>query len=96
MVVNWQVVASSFVMIFLAELGDKTQLSAFAFASRARSPVSVFLGSSLALVLTTFIAVVLGEIVGRLVPEKLVKVVAGLLFLGFGVWTLVDALRGQS
>jgi putative Ca2+/H+ antiporter (TMEM165/GDT1 family) len=96
MLINWQVVGSSFVMIFLAELGDKTQLSAFAFASRARSPLSVFLGSSLALVLTTFIAVVLGEFVGKLVPEKIVKVVAGLLFLGFGAWTIVEALRGQA
>ena len=94
MALNWQVVASSFVMIFLAELGDKTQLSTFAFASRARSPLSVFLGASAALVLTSFIAVVLGEVVGRLIPEKVVKVAAGLLFLGFGVWTIVDAVRG--
>ena len=94
MAINWQVAASSFVMIFLAELGDKTQLSTFAFASRARSPLSVFIGASVALVLTSFIAVVLGEVVGRLVPEKLVKVVAGLLFVGFGVWTIVEAVRG--
>ncbi len=46
--------------------------------------------------LTTFIAVVLGEVVGKLVPEKIVKVVAGLLFLGFGAWTIVEALRGQA
>ena len=94
MALNWQVVASSFMMIFLAELGDKTQIGTFAFATRVRSPLSVFLGASAALVLTTFIAVVLGEIVGKLIPEKIVKVAAGLLFLGFGVWTIVDAVRG--
>jgi Ca2+/H+ antiporter, TMEM165/GDT1 family len=96
MALNWQVFASSFVMIFLAELGDKTQLSTFAFASRARSPLSVFLGASAALVLTSLMAVGLGELVGKLIPEKIVKVAAGVLFLGFGVWTIVEALRGKS
>jgi Ca2+/H+ antiporter, TMEM165/GDT1 family len=93
MAINLELLGSSFVMIFLAELGDKTQIGAFAFAAQARSPLSVFLGASLALVLTTFIAVVLGEVVGRFIPAKVVKVASGLLFLGFGVWTLVQALR---
>jgi Ca2+/H+ antiporter, TMEM165/GDT1 family len=96
MAFNWQVVGSTFAMIFLAELGDKTQLSAFAFASQARSPLSVFVGSSLALVLSSFVAVVLGGVVGRFVPEKVVKAIAGLLFLGFGVWTLVEAFRVKA
>jgi putative Ca2+/H+ antiporter (TMEM165/GDT1 family) len=93
MALSWQIFTSTFVMIFLAELGDKTQLGTFAFASEARSPLSVFLGASLALVVTSFIAVVLGQVVGRLIPEKVVKLVAGLAFLGFGVWTVVEAVR---
>jgi Ca2+/H+ antiporter, TMEM165/GDT1 family len=92
--INWQVLGSAFLMIFLAELGDKTQLSTFAFASQSKSPLSVFLGASLALVLSSLIGVALGGLIGRFVPERVMKVLAAVVFLGFGVWTLVEAIRG--
>ncbi len=94
MAMNLQTFLSTFVMIFLAELGDKTQISTFAFASETRSPLSVFLGASLALVCTSFLGVVLGGLVGRFVPERIMKFVAAFVFLGFGVWTLAQAIRG--
>ena len=92
--INWQVIGSAFLMIFLAELGDKTQLSTFAFASQSKSPLSVFLGASLALVLSSLIGVALGGLIGRFVPERVMKVLAAVVFLGFGVWTLVEAIKG--
>jgi putative Ca2+/H+ antiporter (TMEM165/GDT1 family) len=92
--INWQVLGSAFLMIFLAELGDKTQLSTFAFASQSKSPLSVFLGASLALVLSSLIGVALGGLIGRFVPERVMKVLAAVVFLGFGVWTLIEAIRG--
>jgi putative Ca2+/H+ antiporter (TMEM165/GDT1 family) len=94
MTFNLQVFGSAFLMIFLAELGDKTQISTFAFASNAKSPLSVFCGAALALVCTTLIGVVAGEAVGKFVPERVMKFVAAAIFLGFGVWTLVQAIRG--
>jgi len=94
MAINPQVLLSAFVMIFLAELGDKTQISTFAFASEAKSPLSVFLGASLALVCTTLLGVVLGEILGKFVPDRLVKFFSAAVFLGFGAYTLVQAIRG--
>jgi len=94
MALNWQVLGSAFLMIFLAELGDKTQLSTFAFASQSKSPLSVFLGASLALVLSSLIGVALGGLIGRFVPERVMKVLAAVVFLAFGVWTLVEAIRG--
>ncbi len=94
MVFNVQVFGSAFLMIFLAELGDKTQLSTFAFASESKSPLSVFLGAALALVCTSFLGVALGGAVGRFVPERIMKYVAAFVFLGFGAWTLVQAIRG--
>ncbi|HTO23640.1 MAG TPA: TMEM165/GDT1 family protein [Spirochaetia bacterium] len=94
MVVNWQVLGSAFLMIFLAELGDKTQISTFAFASESKSPLSVFLGAALALVCSSFIGVVLGGVAGRFVPDRIMKFVAAAVFLGFGAWTLVQAIRG--
>jgi putative Ca2+/H+ antiporter (TMEM165/GDT1 family) len=93
MAINLQILGSTFLMIFLAELGDKTQISTFAFASEAKSPLSVFLGASLALICTSFLGVVLGGVLGRFVPERIMKFAAALVFLGFGAWTLVEAIR---
>ena len=93
MAINLQVLGSAFLMIFLAELGDKTQLSTFAFASQSKSPLSVFLGASLALVLSSLIGVALGGLVGRFVPERVMKFLAAAVFLGFGAWTLVEAIK---
>ena len=94
MAFNLQIFGSTFLMIFLAELGDKTQISTFAFASESRSPLSVFFGAALALVCTSFIGVVLGGVIGRFVPDRIMKFAAAVVFLGFGVWTLVQAIRG--
>ncbi len=94
MAINLQIFGSTFLMIFLAELGDKTQISTFAFASEAQSPLSVFLGAALALVCTSFIGVVLGAVAGKFVPERIMKFAAAAVFLGFGGWTLFQAIRG--
>ena len=90
---DWKLFASTFALIFLAELGDKTQVSTFAFAAESAAPLSVFLGAALALVCTSLLGVVLGGLVGRFVPARIMKFVAALVFLGFGVWTLVQAIR---
>jgi len=92
--VDLQTFFSAFVMIFLAELGDKTQISTFAFASGTKSPLSVFLGAALALVCTTLIGVVVGGALGRFVPARIMKFAAAAIFLGFGIWTLIEAIRG--
>ncbi len=93
MFINWQIMLSTFTMIFLAEIGDKTQLVTFAFATRSKSPLSVFIGASSALVLTTLIAIIMGGIIGKIVPEKIIKIAAGLLFIGFGVVTIVGVVK---
>jgi len=93
LLLNAKLIASTFVMIFLAELGDKTQISTFALASNARSMLSVFIGAAGALVLTTLIAVVLGGVIGRFVPARIIKFVSAAVFLGFGVLTLIEAFK---
>lgn len=94
MAINLQVLGSAFLMIFLAELGDKTQITTFAFASESKAPLSVFLGAALALVCSSLIGVVVGGVVGKFVPDRIMKFVAAAVFLGFGAWTLVQAIRG--
>lgn len=89
--IDARVVASAFVTIFVAELGDKTQLAAMTMAGSTRKPWSVLLGAAAALVLVTVIGVALGETIARIVPEVWMKRIAGLLFIGFGVYTLLAA-----
>jgi putative Ca2+/H+ antiporter (TMEM165/GDT1 family) len=78
----------TFVTVFLAELGDKTQLATLAFAVEGKSRVVVFLGSALALVSTSAIAVIAGETMSRLVAPALLKRLAGVSFLFIGAWVL--------
>lgn len=80
---------TTFGMIFLAELGDKTQLATFAFSADTRSPLSVFVGSASALILTSLLAVLLGAAIGKVVPQSYIKIGAGLLFVGLGLCMIV-------
>lgn len=80
--------ATTFATVFIAELGDKTQLATLSFASSGTSRWSVFLGASLALVATTAVAVLAGEGLGRVLGPRTLQRLAGLLFLVIGGWVL--------
>jgi len=86
---DWRLLFSTFGLIFLAELGDKTQLATFGIAAAGRSRWAVFLGAALALVATSAIAVLLGEAVSRVVPQIWIKRAAGLVFVGIGIFYLM-------
>ncbi|MBD3239898.1 MAG: hypothetical protein GF331_04880 [Chitinivibrionales bacterium] len=88
---DWKLFASTFGLILLAELGDKTQLAAFAATAGSKSPLSIFLGASAALVLSTLIAVAVGASLQRFVPTHYLKIGAGILFVTFGVVLLLSA-----
>jgi putative Ca2+/H+ antiporter (TMEM165/GDT1 family) len=81
---------TTFGMIFLAELGDKTQLATLAFAAEGKSRLAVFIGSAGALVLTSLIAVILGAAVSRVVPANYIKTGAGALFIIIGLWMILS------
>ena len=93
MLLNFKLVISTFLMIFLAELGDKTQLSVFALAANRKAFLSVFIGATGALILTTLIAAAVGSAIGRFIPEKVIKIVAGAVFIGFGALTLYEVFK---
>jgi putative Ca2+/H+ antiporter (TMEM165/GDT1 family) len=78
----------TFGMIFLAELGDKTQLATLTFAAESKSRLAVFIGSAGALVLTSLLAVLFGAGIDRIVPTNYIKVVAGVLFILIGIWMI--------
>jgi len=84
----------SFSMVFMMELGDKTQLSVIALAAEYKAPVMVFAGIMLALVLLTAISIAVGMVISRLVPMKYVKIGSSLVFIVFGVLFLWGAVMG--
>lgn len=84
-----KIMFTTFSMIFLAELGDKTQLATFCFAAENPSRLAVFLGSAAALVLTSFLAVMCGSVVCKLVPANYIRLGAGALFVVLGLWMLL-------
>lgn len=81
---DWKLFASTFAAIFVAELGDKTQLATLSLAAGGKSRWIVFAGSALALVATSAIAVLGGEVVARFVPPHWIRRTAGVVFLGMG------------
>ena len=86
---------SIFTAVFLAEFGDKTQLTTLLFASdRNLSPIMVFFAASSALVLSTGIAVLAGSLASRYLEMLPLKMIAGVGFIAIGGWTLVEHFRG--
>lgn len=78
--------------VFLAELGDKTQLATLLFASdKMINKWLVFLAAASALVLTSAIGVLAGEIISRYVDKEKLVLIAGLGFIAIGIWTLMRA-----
>jgi putative Ca2+/H+ antiporter (TMEM165/GDT1 family) len=80
-----------FTTVFIAEIGDKTQLATMLFASEAKvSKWVIFLGSSLALTLAAAIGVLVGAQLEKLVSPRTLKVVAGIGFIAIGLWTALS------
>jgi putative Ca2+/H+ antiporter (TMEM165/GDT1 family) len=89
---DWKVLTTTFGALFLAELGDKTQLACVLMASKTGKPWTVFLGASLALILVTLLGCSLAAIIARHVPADIVKRVAAVGFVAIGVLLYFDKL----
>jgi putative Ca2+/H+ antiporter (TMEM165/GDT1 family) len=82
---DWRLFAATFGAIFLAEMGDKTQLAAMTLAADSGKPWTVFLAASLALALVSALGVAVGAALGNYLPTLWVKRVAGGLFVLIGI-----------
>ena len=89
---NWRIAGTTFGLVALAELGDKTQLAVIALSGKYGSPVAVFLGASLALVLVSSAGVLAGRMIARRFSLKMVELLAASLFILLGVAFLVSGL----
>jgi putative Ca2+/H+ antiporter (TMEM165/GDT1 family) len=87
----WKAFASVFVTVFLAEIGDKTQLATMLFAAEAKSSKWViFAGSALALTVAAAIGVLVGAQLERFISPKTLKTIAGIGFVAIGLWTMLS------
>jgi putative Ca2+/H+ antiporter (TMEM165/GDT1 family) len=87
-----KILSTVFASVFIAELGDKTQLATLLFATdKEISKLTVFTGASLALILTSALGVLAGGVLSNYISEKHLHYLAGIGFIAIGVWTLVKA-----
>ena len=90
--IDWRLVATVFATVFVAELGDKTQLATLLYASdRAVDKLTVFVGAASALVLTSALGVLAGTLIAEYVAPRALHWIAGAGFIAVGIWTLVRA-----
>ena len=89
---DWRVFITTFGVIFLAEMGDKTQLAAMTMAADTKKPVTVFIGAALALVCVSAIGVAVGGALSHYIPLIWIKRVSAVAFIVVGVLILMDKL----
>jgi putative Ca2+/H+ antiporter (TMEM165/GDT1 family) len=90
---DWETLLSTFGLVFVAELGDKTQLAVLTQTCKYRCPWAVFLGASLALMAVTALGVAGGQVMGRLVPSSVLRWGAALAFVVMGILVVQEAIR---
>ncbi len=93
---DWEVLLSAFGLVFLAELGDKTQLAAVAQTCRYRQPWAVFAGASLALTAATALGVAGGHVLSHIVPPSLFRAGATLGFVVMGLLVAREAWKSRG
>jgi putative Ca2+/H+ antiporter (TMEM165/GDT1 family) len=87
----WRTFFTVLATVFLAEIGDKTQLSTMLFAAKGEtSKWVVFFAASLALVLAAGLGVLVGGMIERLINPRTLKIIAGVGFIVIGIWTVVS------
>ena len=87
---------TTFITIFLAEMGDKTQLTTITLSSTTNKPLAVFLGSSIALVLATLLGALAGGSIANLIPAFLLKQLSGIVFLIIGINILAQREKDST
>jgi len=92
--VDWKYFGVVFAAVFIAELGDKTQLATMLFASdKEMSKWVVFFAASTALIATSAIGVIAGSTISEFVSEKMLALVAGVGFIVVGIWTIYSVFK---
>lgn len=89
---DWKIFGTAFITLFLAELGDKTQLAVITMSAKTESKLSVFIGASLALVLVSLIGVLVGTVLSQYVPTEWLQRIVAVAFIMIGILMLFGKL----
>jgi len=89
---DWKIFGTAFITLFLAELGDKTQLAVITMTAKTESKVAVFLGASLALVLVSLLGVLLGGVLSQYIPTEWLQRIVAVAFIVIGILMLLGKL----
>ncbi len=89
----WEAFWGAFGLVFIAELGDKTQLAVLSQTCKFRSTWPVFAGGSLALAVVTAIGAIAGQLLSRVIPPQTLQIIAGILFVIMGVHTWFESRK---
>ncbi len=87
-----KIFASTFLLIFLAELGDKTQLAVVALSAKEKTPLTIFFSALFGFALATIIAIIIGTIGAKFLPLEIIQKVAAIAFIIIGVLILFDKI----
>lgn len=87
---DYKILLTVFITVFIAELGDKTQLATMLYAAdKEVSKLTVFVGASLALIATSALGVLVGSAMSETINVKYLHYIAGIGFIAIGIWTLL-------
>ena len=89
---DWKIFGTAFLTLFLAELGDKTQLAVITMSASTESKVAVFAGAALALVLVTLLGVLVGGVLTQFIPTEWLQRIVAVAFIAIGVLMLLKVL----
>ena len=87
---------TTFITVFLAEMGDKTQLTTITLSSSTNKPLAVFIGSSTALILATLLGALAGSSIANLIPAFILKLMSGIVFLFIGINLMTQSKKDTS
>jgi putative Ca2+/H+ antiporter (TMEM165/GDT1 family) len=89
---DWKIFGTAFITLFLAELGDKTQLAIITMTAKTDSKIAIFLGASLALVFVSLLAVLFGGLLSQYIPTEWLQRIVAVGFIAIGVLMLFGKL----
>lgn len=85
------VLMTTFITVFFAELGDKTQIATLLLTAQTGEPIIVFAGASVALICSSLVAVLLGSWIGRILPPDKFRLIAGIFMILIGIWLGINS-----
>ena len=88
----FSILITSFSTIFLAELGDKTQLATLILSAQSGRPLVIFIGAALALISTSLLGVLIGRWIANNLPRERFTVVSGVIMLSLGIFLVTQGL----